>query len=191
MKIYSRTGDQGSTHLLSGERVSKSNERIEIYGDLDELNASLGMLAANLVATMPELSAEVQQIQSILFQIGSLVAFSPNRSLSTNLPLISITQIQQLEQAIDQMESVLPALKNFILPGGDISAASAHLARTVCRRAERHLVGLFAHINDNEITESLKNVLAYLNRLSDYLFVLARYCNFKMAIKEKIWSGHP
>jgi len=189
MKIYSRTGDQGYTHLLSGERVSKSNERIEIYGDLDELNASLGMLAANLLATMPELSPEIQQIQSILFQIGSLVASSTNRFLNKNLPVITAAQIQQLEQAIDQMESVLPVLKNFILPGGHISAASAHLARTVCRRTERHLVGLFAHISDNEITESLKNALAYLNRLSDYLFVLARYCNFKRAIAEKRWSA--
>ncbi len=178
LKIYTRGGDQGKTSLFSGERVSKNHERVDAYGEMDELGSVLGALAASLPEQQESLIEEIRQIQSDLLHAGALLSTSPDsasfRSLTPFLP----EQSRWLENAIDRMDAILPPLKSFILPGGEMSAAWAHIARTVCRRAERRIIGLTASGTDTEkIQEYLLPVTAYINRLSDYLFVLARWCN--------------
>ncbi|MGE0086806.1 MAG: cob(I)yrinic acid a,c-diamide adenosyltransferase [Desulfococcaceae bacterium] len=180
MKIYTRGGDQGKTSLFSGERVPKSHERVEAYGEMDELSSVLGALAASLPENQENSAEEIRQIQSDLLQAGALLSTSPDSSSFRSLKPFDPEQSRWLENAIDRMDAVLPPLKSFILPGGEISAAWAHIARTVCRRAERRIIGLTVSASgaDTEkMLEYLQSVIAYVNRLSDYLFVLARWCN--------------
>jgi len=186
MKIYTGTGDQGKTSLFSGERISKGNERIDAYGDVDELNSTLGALAAAVPEDHRAIRNEIERIQSTLFQVGAWLATSPESSSSELLTQIQEQEWKALEAAIDRMEKKLPPLRGFILPGGHMAAAWAHVARTVCRRAERKIVVLADAMTE---TDPLQPVLIYINRLSDYLFVLARYCNFLMGVVDVPWKS--
>jgi cob(I)alamin adenosyltransferase len=166
MKIYTKTGDNGTTSLIGGTRVSKAHLRIETYGTVDELNSWLGMIQSD--TRQQEIILQLRSIQNLLFSIGSLLAADPDAQ-PMKLPGIEETDIQQLEQAMDTMDMVLKPLQNFILPGGHSANAKAHVARCVCRRAERLAVAL------DQLSPVDPKILKYLNRLSDFLFVLARY----------------
>ena len=187
MKIYTGTGDKGKTSLFSGERLSKADARIDAYGDLDELNSILGALAAHISAE-EKMVVELQQIQSTLFQAGAWLATRPDSDVVDTLQEITAEQITFLERAIDGYEKLLPGLNAFILPGGHITAAWAHVARTVCRRCERKAVTLITQSMKSNITEPYQRLLVFLNRLSDYLFVLARHCNRIHNVADKPWK---
>jgi cob(I)alamin adenosyltransferase len=185
MKIYTGSGDRGKTSLFSGERLSKNHVRIEAYGDVDELNSCLGVLAAALDPGTPS-RTELQEIQSILLEIGAWLSTTPQSSSAADLETFNEESIRKLESAIDRMELSLAPLKGFIIPGGRMAAALAHVARTVCRRAERHVVAISDTIKGG-LPESYQQLLVYLNRLSDYLFVLARYCNHSAGEQDLLW----
>mgnify|MGYP001582762114 CR=1 FL=1 len=180
-KIYTRTGDKGETGLFGGPRVRKSDPRIEAYGAVDELNASLGR--AGTLIREEDLSASVRRIQNDLFDIGAFLA-APNPSRLEGRGTSSIRQedVDRLEQAIDRYDRELPPLRNFVLPGGSELASLFHQARTVCRRAEREIVRLA----ESQAVDPL--ILAYVNRLSDLLFILARWANIKEGIAETAWE---
>ena len=188
MKIYTGSGDHGKTSLFSGERVSKAQKRIEAYGDVDELNSVLGALAANLPREQSHLHEEIQGLQADLFHAGAWLATTSDSPSIEVLKSIGPGRIQALEEAIDRMEQDLPALKEFILPGGHMAASWAHIARTVCRRVERHVVALSRDPAEYKEAEGLVDVITFLNRLSDYLFVLARYCNHAAGVPEVTWQ---
>ena len=174
-KIYTRTGDDGSTGLGDGSRVPKDHARVEAYGTVDELNACMGLLRAELPAAHAQ-QALLSTIQHDLFDLGGELCIP-------GFSLLKAEGIDQLEQAIDAINEHLPPLKEFILPGGNKAASTAHLARTVCRRAERRVHSL-AHIEDNIGALPLQ----YLNRLSDYLFVLARALARENGAGEVLWN---
>lgn len=188
MKVYTGTGDRGKTGLFSGERIQKSADRIEAYGDADELNSVIGALIAALENTAPDLSVELFQIQADLFAMGAWLATSAETSAAEALRPFSHAAAARLENAIDRMEAELPPLKQFILPGGHPAAAWSHLARTVCRRVERRLVALTASNPAEFSNESYARALVFLNRLSDYFFVLARYCNKLYNVADMSWE---
>jgi cob(I)alamin adenosyltransferase len=188
MKIYTGTGDFGNTSLFSGERLSKANPRIEAYGDVDELTSAIGALAASIGTEQKELLQQLHQIQSTLFHLGSWLATTPDSPSESLLDKFSDEPSKKLEQAIDHMEENLPILKGFILPGGTFSSAWAHIARTICRRAERHLIRSFETEEYIPGNESRKPIITYLNRLSDYFFVLARYLNHLSGIQDRLWK---
>ena len=165
MKIYTRTGDRGETSLFGGERVAKNDARIEAYGTVDELSSFIGL--ARAWALPPSVDVALERVQHDLFEVGAHLA-SPGTSRFAG---VDPARIEELERVIDDMERELEPLKNFILPAGSGPAAQLHVARTVCRRAERCVVGLH---DDSPATQS---TIAYLNRLSDYLFVAARFAN--------------
>jgi cob(I)alamin adenosyltransferase len=181
MKIYTKTGDTGETGLFGGARVSKASLRVDAYGVVDELNSVLG-----LVRTEPfdqELDALLGQVQSQLFNLGAELASAPDSKVALGVALVSEREVEALESAIDQAESELPALKTFVLPGGARPSAYLHLARTVCRRAERGLV-LLAQ------SEPVRpEAVRYLNRLSDALFVFARLANQRLGVADVPWLG--
>jgi cob(I)alamin adenosyltransferase len=187
MKIYTGSGDRGMTSLFSGERVKKSYERVEAYGDVDELSSVLGALAATLPDDNIAMVKEIQNIQSDLFHLGAWLATTPDSPSLSKIEKISPAKTKHLESAIDRLQKLLPPLQVFILPGGHLSAALAHIARTVCRRAERHVVILREEYITDEVTKQFEAVLSYLNRLSDYLFVLARYCNLIREVNDIPW----
>ena len=180
MKIYTRTGDDGTTGLIGGARVPKFNPRLDCYGTLDELNAHLGLAA--VLADEP-LWAHLLAVQAALFTLGSHLAVPDgNESARANLPPIDLDAPTELERQIDDAESELPPLANFILPGGSELAARLHIARTVCRRAER-LISAF--VADHPVhTPSV----TYLNRLSDWLFVQARLANHRAGVADVPWT---
>ncbi|MGD9329816.1 MAG: cob(I)yrinic acid a,c-diamide adenosyltransferase [Desulfobacterales bacterium] len=175
MKVYTGGGDRGKTSLFSGERISKDDIRVEAYGDVDELNSLLGAVIAVLPVEDGERIEELRQIQSDLFRIGACLATSgedPTFAATRDLPPEAA---RFLEQAIDRMDESLPRLTQFILPGGHPAACWGHVARCVCRRAERHTVRIVRQSSTSP--DLYAGTLIYLNRLSDYLFVLARHCN--------------
>jgi len=176
-KIYTKTGDAGETGLFGGRRLPKSHLRIDAYGTVDELNSYIGMLRD--VLENPGYRSLLTEIQNRLFTIGANLSTDPSKKLSP--PDITEEDIRLLETQIDEMEKALPPLKNFILPGGHTTVSFCHIARTVCRRAERLTVGL--HLL--EPVDPL--VLRYLNRLSDYLFVLGRKLAEDLGAEEVIW----
>jgi len=181
MKIYTRTGDDGTTGLLGGRRVSKADARVAAYGDVDEANAAVGFArAAGLPAPVDALLARAQ---STLFQVGAALATPPDRQSGT--APVSAADVAVLEAGIDALEADLPPLRSFILPGGAEGAARLHLARTVCRRAERAVVGL----SSREPVDPL--LVRYLNRLSDLLFVQARSTNRAAGVADVPWKGGP
>ncbi|MDX9833718.1 MAG: cob(I)yrinic acid a,c-diamide adenosyltransferase [Desulfobulbus sp.] len=186
MKIYTRGGDKGKTSLFSGERVSKHHLRIEAYGDLDELNSLLGVVAAYLPAGEDGLRQDIDGIQATLFNAGAWLATTPDSSATSYLTPLTEAVCKELEGRIDDLSETLTVLKAFILPGGEPPAALAHVARTVCRRCERRLNELIESTNDN--AGGLAPVQVYVNRLSDYLFVLARYLNKQAGVADKIWK---
>lgn len=184
MKIYTKTGDAGETALFDGTRVSKSHHRVAAYGDVDELNAVLGLVRASGIGD--ELGAVVAQIQRDLFALGAQLADPRDRIADrVTKAVIEDADVARLETLIDRFESQIPPLRQFILPGGDGGAASLHVARAVCRRAERRIVGLES---STEAAASLPGGLVrYVNRLSDLLFVLARVANHRSGTPEEEW----
>jgi cob(I)alamin adenosyltransferase len=180
MPLYSGTGDDGSTGLASGERVSKCSARPEACGTVDELNAHLAAVIASLPANDSPETATLIRVQNDLFTIGALIASTPGSSIRSIPAAIDTTAIQFLEQAIDQLENKLPKLTTFILPGGHPAAIQANITRTICRRAERRVVQLI----QQEKNTGLTAVQIYLNRLSDYLFVCARGVNHQAGIED-------
>lgn len=178
MKIYTKTGDKGETGLLGGGRVSKADLRIEAYGTLDELNAVLGVLAQYVPAEDVE---PIRRIQWTLFTIGSHLAAGRSEK-PLPLPILEPEEVRWLENDIDRREAEIPPMRHFILPGSCQSEAYAHLARTVCRRAERRLVALHAQEAVNPL------FIEYLNRLSDWLFVLGRHLSHRAGAEEIPWK---
>ncbi|MBL8605307.1 MAG: cob(I)yrinic acid a,c-diamide adenosyltransferase [Myxococcales bacterium] len=180
MKIYTRTGDTGETGLFGGLRVSKASDRVSTYGTLDELNACVGVARAAGLA--PEIDAVLATVQSELFTLGAELATAPGKEDKLGIARLDEASVAALEAAIDAADAALPPLKTFVLPGGSAGAAALHLARTVCRRAERELVALMAH-------EPVRLVLVhYLNRLSDLLFTQARLANLRAGVDDVPWA---
>lgn len=177
-KIYTKTGDAGETSLIGGVRVSKSHIRIESYGTVDELNSYLGLIKDQIETK--ELSEIIYEIQDRLFTIGSVLASDPEKS-NMKIPDLHQEDVFVLENAIDKMNEILPELKSFVLPGGNMLASHCHVARCICRRAERLVVLLAQNAPVPEL------IISYLNRLSDYLFVLARYIVFNNKGIEVPW----
>ncbi len=188
MKIYTGSGDRGKTSLFSGERVAKDHERIEAFGDLDELSSVIGALAAALPPPSADLRGELQEIQADLFAIGAWLATSPGAAAAAALLPIDPARATAIERAIDRIDAALPPLAAFILPGGSPAAAWAHVARTVCRRTERRVVRLSAGALEAAAAEQLQRAMVHLNRLSDYLFVLARHLNRAQGIADVPWK---
>jgi cob(I)alamin adenosyltransferase len=179
MKIYTRKGDDGSTGLLGGTRVPKHHSRIEAYGNVDELNSYLGILRD--LAANTEHADFILAVQERLFTLGSHLALDPEHIGKMNLPELTDGDIEALETAMDDMDQRLPDMRNFILPGGHIAVSHCHVARCICRRAERSVVFLAEQSPVPEIG------LKYLNRLSDYLFVLSRMLSQELGAEEKPW----
>lgn len=179
MKIYTKTGDKGETGYIGG-RVSKSSERIELVGNLDELNACLGLIVGKTKndENFSKLNQKILKLQSSIFSLGAVIAGGKSE---VNFK----KETEKLEKEIDAMDKLLEPLKNFILPGGSEVAAHIHLSRTICRRAERQMVRYFDTINFTD--EASVNLLSYLNRLSDYLFVLARFVNKNLGEEDVVW----
>lgn len=179
-KIYTKTGDKGKTSLIGGTKVLKSHWRIESYGNVDELNSHLGLLADYIQSE--EVTAIIREIQDRLFTVGSSLACDPEKESGLKIPDLKEEDIVFLEREIDRMNEELPPMTSFLLPGGHIAVSQAHVARCVCRRAERSCVFL---ASNNEFVDTL--VIKYLNRLSDYLFVLSRYVGLKHGVAEIPW----
>ena len=180
-KIYTKTGDLGKTSLIGGTKVAKSHIRIESYGTVDELNSYLG-LANDAFANLSS-NKQVKEIQDRLFTIGSSLACDPDKETKLKIPDLRESDVMKLEEYIDDMNTELPEMKSFILPGGAVAVSHFHVARCICRRAERICV----HMQEESIfVDPL--VIKYLNRLSDYLFVLARYAAHILGVSEIPWK---
>ena len=178
MKIYTKKGDKGETSLIGGSRVKKSHERIHAYGTVDELNSFTGLLRDAIEDE--NIKAELLEIQDRLFTLGSQLAATPDSKME--LPLLNKSDIESLEYAIDAMNESLPEMRSFVLPGGHQTVSLCHVARTVCRRAERWTIAL----DQEEINDDL--IPAYLNRLSDYFFVLSRFMSKLLNVSENPWK---
>jgi cob(I)alamin adenosyltransferase len=183
-RVYTKTGDSGQTGLVSGSRISKADDRIDLYGELDELNSRIGLACAHLPAGFTEELEVLHTIQSSIFDLGSNLACESAKRAEYKLPQISSHHVSELELEIDRMEEGLMSLKNFILPGGSVAGATFHLCRTNARAVERKLIAYNEHTKE----ELPQNSLQFLNRLSDYFFVLARYVNHKEARPEQAWK---
>ena len=179
-KIYTKTGDKGNTSLIGGTKVSKSHLRIEAYGTVDELNSYIGLCRDLL--TLEDSRRLLQEIQDRLFTLGSHLALDPEHRGKMTLPIIEERDILVLEERMDAMEGELPELKNFVLPGGSTVSSVCHIARCICRRAERNVTGI------ESLSEQESMALKYLNRLSDYLFVLARLLLVRTGAREIPWK---
>jgi len=181
MKIYTKTGDKGTTSLIGGTKVSKAHLRIEAYGTVDELNSYIGLCKD--LSTDKKSNAVLQEVQDRLFTIGAALACDPEKETKMKIPDLKEEDITLLEKEIDMMNETLPPMKSFILPGGHITVSHIHISRCICRRAERCCVRLEAEQNEVEPI-----IIKYLNRLSDYLFVLARYTGHLLNITELPWK---
>ncbi len=188
MGIYTKSGDSGTCTLFSGERLLKCNDRIHAVGEVDELNSSLGLVKAVLSDENDGLVHKLEQIQKDLFGIGAWLGTSPSSESLQKLKPIHESRVAFLEHEIDNMQRALPAIENFVFPGGHIISAYIHLARSVCRRAERRTVCLSEEVGLGNAPKRLRGVIAYLNRLSDFLFVFAIYCNQKLGVTECFWK---
>jgi cob(I)alamin adenosyltransferase len=177
-KIYTKTGDKGKTALIGGTKVSKSNLRIDAYGTVDELNSYIGLVSDYLTD-----AHFLREIQDRLFTIGSSLACDPEKETKMRIPDLHEGDITLLENKMDEMNEVLPEMKSFLLPGGHVAVSTCHVARCVCRRAERLCVALQ---EQDQFIEPL--VLQYMNRLSDYLFVLARWIGHELKVAEIPWK---
>jgi len=177
MKIYTRTGDKGETSLFGGKRVSKASERVEAYGTVDELNSVLGHLKSHLEESEKELFRMIEKIQHDLFAIGSYLARTDGKTIDS----FHMSE-KKIESEIDKMTETLPVLRNFILPGGGKAGSLFHVARSVCRRAERRVIAL----SHQEVVDPV--IIRYLNRMSDFLFTGARFVNQREHQKEIVWK---
>lgn len=181
MKIYTRTGDDGTTGLFGGGRVKKASARVEAYGTVDELNATLGV--ARATGLDPQTEGVLARVQVDLFTVGAELACVPGREAKLAMALISAEDAVRLEHAIDAAGEILPPLTSFVLPGGSPQAAALHFSRTVCRRAERDVLAL-------DDAPARQDVVIYLNRLSDLLFVMARRANAVAKVADVPWAPH-
>jgi cob(I)alamin adenosyltransferase len=183
-RVYTRGGDRGETSLIGGERVSKASGRLDGYGTVDELNATLGLVGEALVASAagPHLLPIIRRVQHELFNLGAELA-TADPTVRAKLPRIEQRHIDGLERDIDAVNDDLPVLKSFVLPGGGWASANFHLARTVCRRCERLVVGLATSEDVGDLA------VQYLNRLSDALFVWGRWCALKDGKEEPLWDS--
>jgi cob(I)alamin adenosyltransferase len=179
VKIYTKTGDDGTTGLFGGGRVKKASTRVEAYGTVDELNATLGLARATKLD--PFADGVLAHAQVDLFTVGAELACVPGKEEKLSMSLVDDDDAARLERAIDDAEEELPPLKTFVLPGGSPQAAALHLARTVCRRAERAVLSI-------DDTPARHEVVIYLNRLSDLLFTLARHANLKAGVADVPWT---
>jgi cob(I)alamin adenosyltransferase len=180
-KIYTKTGDLGKTSLIGGTKVPKSHIRIEAYGTVDELNSYIGLVSD--YAVNQQIKTFLKEIQDRLFTVGSSLACDPDKEPLMKIPDLKEDDVKVLEKEIDRMNEELPVMKNFILPGGHVAISTTHITRCVCRRAERLCVNMQEH---EVFVDAL--VIKYLNRLSDYLFVLARYIGHLLNIEEIVWK---
>jgi len=180
-KIYTKTGDKGKTSLIGGTKVAKSHIRIEAYGTVDELNSYIGLVSDNLVDVHTK--AVLREIQDRLFTIGSSLACDPDKEPLMKIPDLKEADIGLLENEMDAMNNLLPPMKFFVMPGGHVAVSTTHIARCVCRRAERLCVNMQEH---ELFVEPL--IIKYLNRLSDYLFVVSRYVAHLLQIAEIPWK---
>lgn len=181
-KIYTKTGDKGKTSLIGGTKVFKSDIRIETYGTIDELNSYIGLITDY---SPDEHQRDIlKKVQDRLFVIGASLACDPDKETGVHIPDLNEDDVLLLENEIDSMNERLPPMKHFILPGGHVAVSSTHIARCVCRRAERLCVNMQQH---ELFVEPL--IIKYLNRLSDYLFVLARFTAQELHVAEVIWKG--
>lgn len=181
LKIYTKTGDLGTTSLIGGTKVPKSHLRIESYGTIDELNSYIGLVGDLVPDT--RVKAVLKEIQDRLFTIGSSLASDPDKEPLMKIPDLKEADVALLEEEMDQMHTVLPPMKHFILPGGHQAVSTLHISRCVCRRAERLCVNMQEH---NLFVDPL--VIKYINRLSDYLFVLSRYIAHLLRVEEVAWK---
>lgn len=186
-KLYTKGGDKGTTSLLGGDRVPKDDERIELYGTVDHLNAHIGLVVADIIGheQYKKINIDLQNIQSHLFTLGSNLATPIDKKEVFNLKQLTTDDVQNLELIIDELDSKIPELKNFVLPGGSKISAKLHLCRTVCRGLEREMVRYCngAVVNLPDLS------LIYINRLSDLFFVMARYVNHQEKVTEIIWRA--
>ena len=182
IKIYTKTGDLGKTSLIGGTKVPKNNLRIETYGTIDELNSYIGLTNDHL--TNENSRTMLKEIQDRLFTIGSSLACDPEKAPAMKIPDLKEEDIVLLEKEIDLMNEILPEMRSFILPGGHVAVSTTHVARCICRRAERLCVDMQEH---DLFVDPL--VIKYLNRLSDYLFVLARYVGHLLGVGEIAWKA--
>jgi cob(I)alamin adenosyltransferase len=180
MKIYTKTGDDGQTGLFGGERVQKSDPRVDAYGSVDETNACLGVARAAGLA--PDIDAALERIQAQLFVLGAELATPEGHRARLRLPLLGENDVVALEAEIDRLEAGLSPLTSFVLPAGTAGASALHLARTVCRRAERGVVAVRA------VAQLRPELVVYLNRLSDLLFVMARHQNHWAGVADVAWA---
>ena len=181
LKIYTKTGDLGKTSLIGGTKILKSNIRIETYGTIDELNSYIGLVNDN--CNEDHSKNILKEIQDRLFTIGSSLACDPDKEPKMKLPDLKETDVLLLENEIDKMNEILPEMKYFILPGGHVAVSTTHVARCICRRAERCCVDMQEH---KLFVDPL--IIKYLNRLSDYLFVLTRYIGHLLKVPEVAWK---
>lgn len=181
MKIYTKTGDKGTTSLIGGTKVSKAHERIEAYGTVDELNSHLG-LCRDLINDEHTKNI-LKELQDRLFTIGSALACDPEKETKMKIPDLTVEDVMLLENEMDRMDATLPALQFFILPGGHPTVSHIHIARCVCRRTERLVVSLLV---SDEAHDNL--IVQYINRLSDYLFMLGRYIAQQLKAEEIPWK---
>jgi cob(I)alamin adenosyltransferase len=179
--VYTRTGDKGTTGLVGGTRIKKSDPRIHLYGEVDELNSFIGTGMSFLDGDFDRTLLQI--IQSALFDLGSNLACEKDQRSKFKLPQIKDSLIEKLENEIDQLDSHLVPLKHFVLPGGTPAAAAFHVCRTICRRVERQMVD-FEDQNNGEVPE---RALRFINRLSDYFFILSRFLNASKNINETLW----
>jgi cob(I)alamin adenosyltransferase len=180
-RVYTRTGDKGETSIVGGIRMKKSSERLEAYGTVDELSSHLGLLAAMLLKGDDR--NMILRIQNNLFNVCTNLATDQSQTPLYDSAKLADGEIELLEQEVDRMMKLLPERQGFILPGGTQAAAQAHVCRTVCRRAERRIVAL------SEVAQISPETLQYINRLSDYLFVLAKIINFNAGVSEIVWQN--
>jgi cob(I)alamin adenosyltransferase len=179
MKLYTKTGDDGTTGLFGGGRVPKASARVEAYGTIDETNAAIGV--ARTLGPEPGTDAVLAAVQADLFAVGAELACVPGREAKLNMPLVGEADVERLERAIDAADAACPPLRTFVLPGGSPVAAALHLARTIARRAERAVLAL-------DDAPARREVVVYLNRLSDLLFALARRANVAAGVPDVPWS---
>ena len=185
MHIYTRHGDDGRTMLLSGQRVWKDDPRVRVCGDVDELCSWLGVVSADAPAERPELAMQLRQVQGELFAVGASAQLNGHLEDHPQIRPMGAKECTRIERWIDALEAELPSLEGFVIPGGCRASAVTHVARSVCRRVEREMVAL-ARTADAEGATALMDTVAYLNRLADFLFVLARFCNRVANVEEPI-----
>ena len=185
--IYTKTGDKGMTSLVGGQRVSQTDLRLEAYGTVDELNSQLGLLLTEVSDASDH--ALLNEVQNHLFVVGGYLATDQSTTQLRAQSVVTPAMIESLEKAVDEIDSSLPKLRAFVLPGGTRGASMAHVCRTVCRRAERRILALNNQLKERDEAELDANVLSYMNRLSDFLFVLARKMNIIEGQDEIIWKN--